>query len=87
MPRNENPAVRLFRSGRARIYGYLNAQLDRGTKKPQVQAQLRLFRDRKQVYQGKVMPLDPTGQPDLKKMVAGGCNWAAKWQRAITCCR
>ena len=71
---SENPAVRLFKPGRALIYGYqiLNAQLDHGTKKPQVQAQLRLFHDGKQVYQGKVMPLDSIGQPDLKKMVAGG---------------
>jgi hypothetical protein len=71
---NENPAVRIFKPGRALIYGYqiLNAQRDHGTKQPNVQAQLRLFRDGKPVYQGKVMPLDSTGQPDLKKLVAGG---------------
>jgi len=71
---NENPAVRVFKPGRALIYGYqiLNAQIDRSTKKPQIQAQLRLFRDGKQIYQGKVMQLESTGQPDLKKMLAGG---------------
>jgi hypothetical protein len=71
---NENPAVRIFKPGRALIYGYqiLNAQLDHSSKKPQVQAQLRLFRDGKQIYQGKPANLDSTGQPDLKKIVAGG---------------
>jgi hypothetical protein len=71
---NENPAVRVFKPGRALIYGYqiLNAQVDHGTKKPQVQAQVRLFRDGKPVYQGKQMQLDSSDQPDLKKLVAGG---------------
>jgi len=71
---NENPAVRVFKPGRALIYGYqiLNAQIDKGTKKPQIQAQVRLFRDGKQVYLGKAMQLDSTDQPDLKKIVAGG---------------
>jgi VWFA-related protein len=71
---NENPAVRVFKPGRALIYGYqiLNAQVDHASKKPQVQAQVRLFRDGQQVYQGKPMQLDSTDQPDLKKLVAGG---------------
>jgi hypothetical protein len=73
---NENPAVRIFKPGRSLIYGYqiLNAQVDHGTRKPVVQAQLRLFRDGKQVYQGKVqdLPLDPKDQPDAKKLVTGG---------------
>jgi VWFA-related protein len=71
---NENPAVRIFKPGRALIYGYqiLNAQADHASKKPQVQAQVRLFRDGQQVYQGKPMQLDSTDQPDPKKLVAGG---------------
>lgn len=71
---NENPAVRVFKPGRSLIYGYqiLNAQVDHGSKKPEVQAQVRLFRDGKQVYQGKPMQLDSADQPDLKRLVAGG---------------
>jgi hypothetical protein len=71
---NENPAVRIFKPGRALIYGYqiLNAQVDRATKKPRVQAQLRLFRDGKQIYTGKVMPLETKDQPDMQHIVAGG---------------
>ena len=71
---NENPAVRVFKPGRALIYGYqiMNAQVDHSTRKPQVEAQLRLFRDGKQVYAGKPMPLEAGDQPDMKHLLAGG---------------
>jgi VWFA-related protein len=71
---NENPAVRIFKPGRSLIYGYqiLNAQLDRATKKPQMQAQLRLFRDGRQIYTGKPMTLETGDQPDLNHILAGG---------------
>src|SRR5262249_45460412 len=70
---NENPAVRIFKPGRALIYGYqvINAHLD-GSKKPQIQAQVRLFRDGQQIYAGKQAMLDPGGQPDMKRIMAGG---------------
>jgi VWFA-related protein len=71
---NENPAVRVFKPGRSLLYGYqvINAQVDHGTKKPQLQAQLRLFRDGQQVYTGKPMTLGSDEQPDLKRIMAGG---------------
>ena len=71
---NENPAVRIFKPGRALIYGYqiMNAQVDHSTKKPQMQAQLRLFRDGKQIYTGKPMALETGDQPDMKHILAGG---------------
>jgi VWFA-related protein len=67
-------AVRQFRYGTLLDYGYViyNAQLDKVKKQPQIQTQMRLLRDGKQVFAGKENPFDPTGQPDLKQMLAGG---------------
>jgi len=66
-------AVRVFKQGDSIMYGYevLNAETDSG-KPPELEAQTRLFRDGKQVYEGKVSALALTGQPDPKRLVAGG---------------
>jgi VWFA-related protein len=71
---NESPAVRIFKPGRALIYGYsvMNAQVDHATHRPQLQAQLRLFRDGQLIYTGKQAEITPEGQPDPKRLVAGG---------------
>jgi VWFA-related protein len=66
-------AVRVFHKGEQILYGYeiLNAETG-GGQPPQLESQTRLFRDGKQVYEGKVNPLAMTGQQDPKRLVAGG---------------
>jgi VWFA-related protein len=69
-----NPAVRVFHRGRPMVYAYqiLNPQLDRATKQPQVETQLRLFRNGQQIFAGKPFLVDVEQQPDAKRMIAGG---------------
>ena len=66
-------AVRIFHPGASLLYGYLvlNAQAE-SAQKSQLEVQTRLFRDGHQIYAGKVNPMDVTGQPDPKRLVAGG---------------
>jgi VWFA-related protein len=66
-------AVRMFKKGDQIMYGYeiLNAEAD-ASHPPQLESQTRLFRDGQQVYEGKPNPLTMNGQPDLKRLVAGG---------------
>ncbi|HEX8891169.1 MAG TPA: VWA domain-containing protein [Pyrinomonadaceae bacterium] len=68
------PAVRRFHSHMQLQYGYViyNAQVDKATGRPQLQTQVRLFRDGKQIFTGRVMPFDPGAQPDLRRLLAGG---------------
>ena len=68
------PAVRRFRRGMVMQYGYAiyNATLDKGGARPQLQTQMRLFRDGKEVFTGRVQPLDISGQTDLKRLMASG---------------
>jgi VWFA-related protein len=68
------PAVRRFTRGMALEYAYMiyNARLDKATNRPQLETQLRLFRDGQQVFTGKVNPFDPGQQKDLTRLVAGG---------------
>lgn len=77
------PAVRIFTPGAVIVYGYevLNARFD-GDKKPQLQSQIRLFRDGQLVYTSrggsvetgplqKANRLVLTGQMQLKQISAG----------------
>lgn len=68
------PAVRRIRLGMSIEYAYViyNARLDRTTRRPQLQTQVRLFRDGKQVYAGQGMPLEVGQQADLKRLPVGG---------------
>lgn len=68
------PAVRRFRQGMAIEYGWViyNAQLDRATRRPQLQRQLRLFRDGQPVFVSDAKPVDIEQQADLKRLNAGG---------------
>ncbi|MCX6616399.1 MAG: hypothetical protein NTZ98_09890, partial [Acidobacteria bacterium] len=68
-----NPAVRIFQAGRSVLYAcqVLNAHTD-SSKKPQLESQLRLFRDGKQVYAGKPMPVDASTLALVQRVVAGG---------------
>lgn len=67
------PAVRVLPQGTLLDYRYqiYNAQAD-ASGRPQVQTQMRLFRDGRQVFGGRVVPLDATGQSDSKRLAAAG---------------
>jgi VWFA-related protein len=68
------PAVRTFRRGMILQYDYLiyNAQTDKAAGRPQVQTQMRLFREGKQIFTGRVLPYDAGNQPDTKRLTASG---------------
>jgi VWFA-related protein len=68
------PAVRHLRQGMILNYGYTiyNAQLDAATNRPQLQTQMRLMRDGKQVFAGRVLPFDVRQQNEMKRLEAGG---------------
>lgn len=55
-------------------YGFLiyNARLDPKTKQPQLEAQVLLLKDGKQIFAGRIVPLEVRGQPDLKHIRAAG---------------
>lgn len=67
------PAVRQLRAGMFLSYSYTiyNAALD-DSKKPQLQTQMRLFRDGKDVFTGQPLTFNPGKQTDMKKLDAGG---------------
>jgi len=69
-----NIAVRQFHQGYTVVYAYAiyNAQLDKETSKPQLQTQMRLFRNGQQVFTGKLVQVNPGNQPDIKRLVIGG---------------
>jgi hypothetical protein len=68
------PAVRRFHRGMILQYGYVvyNAVVDKGGARPQLQVQMRVFRDGREVFTGRVQPFDASGQTDLKRITAGG---------------
>ena len=68
------PGVRRVTRGMVLEYACMiyNARLDKATNRPQLETQLRLFRDGQQVFTGKVNPFDPGQQKDLTRIVAGG---------------
>jgi VWFA-related protein len=68
------PGVRLMRRGLILEYGYViyNAKLDKSSSRPQLQTQVRLFRDGKELFAGNVLPFDPGNQTDMKRLGAGG---------------
>ncbi|HEY0080068.1 MAG TPA: VWA domain-containing protein [Pyrinomonadaceae bacterium] len=68
-----HPAVRQFRRGAVLDYFYYiyNAKLDRAGGRPQLQTQVRLFREGQPVYTGTPTPLDLTRQPDARQLVGG----------------
>jgi VWFA-related protein len=69
-----NPVVRRFRRNQVFEYGYLiyNAALDKATRRPLLETQLRLYCDGHKVFDGRVKSLETTRQPDLARLVAGG---------------
>jgi len=69
-----SPAIRRLKPGMVASYGYFiyNARIDKASSRPQVTTQVRLFRDGKEVFTGKVIPFDSSGQTDLQRLAAGG---------------
>ncbi len=69
-----SPAVRRFRRGASvdYLYNIYNPKLDRATRTPQLQTQLRLFREGQQVFAGQMAPFDVTDQTDKKRLL----HWA-----------
>ncbi len=67
------PALRRLRQGMLLNYSYTiyNAQLD-GTGQPQLQTQMRLFRNDKEAFTGKLQPFNVGQQTDMKRLNAGG---------------
>jgi VWFA-related protein len=67
------PAVRRLRRGMVLQVGYMiyNAKLDKSTGRPQLQAQIRLFRDGREVFTGTPQPFDVGTQTDLKRLASG----------------
>jgi VWFA-related protein len=70
------PSVRRFARGMVLQYDYVifNAKVDKAatTSRPQLQTQVRLFRDGQPFFTGKPKPLDIGNQTDLKRLIAGG---------------
>jgi len=68
-----NQAIRRFQHRQRMTYAYYvyNAKLD-SSHLPHLEAQVRLFRDGKLVYTGQSRPFDPSGQTDMRQIVAGG---------------
>jgi VWFA-related protein len=67
-------AVRQMHRGTIVRYGLIayNAHLDKAGGPPQLQIQVRMFREGKIVFSGKQQPLDPVNQPDLKRLDVDG---------------
>jgi VWFA-related protein len=71
---SSTPAVRMLKRGTYLDYGFLiyNAGLDPKTKKPQLESQVILLKDGKQVFVTKVSPLNVGEEPDWKHIPAAG---------------
>jgi len=72
--REATEAVRRFRPGRPLSYGFViyNAQLDRATGQPKLEAQMRLFRDGQPLKIGEVRKVALDGQKDTSSVATGG---------------
>ena len=69
-----SPAVRRLSQGMILNYRYTiyKAQIDRETNRPNLQTQMRLFRDGQLVFAGKLLSYDAGQQVDLKRLNASG---------------
>lgn len=66
-------AMRRFQHGQTLSYGYYiyNARLN-SSHRPQLETQMRLYRDGQLVYTGRVNEFDAAAQTDMRQIVAGG---------------
>jgi VWFA-related protein len=69
-----HPAVRRFSSGQRVAYAYkvLNAAVDSKTQAPQLESQIRLYRDGQLVFASEPRSLSAAGASDLKHLRVGG---------------
>lgn len=69
-----SPAVRRLRRGSELFYNFAvyNARADKRTGRPLLTLQARLFRDGREIYAGRQMPIAVGAQADLKRILAGG---------------
>jgi VWFA-related protein len=69
-----SPAVRRLKRGTELFYNFAvyNARVDKGTAKPRLTFQARLFRDGREVYAGRQMPVAAGAQSDAKHVLTGG---------------
>jgi hypothetical protein len=67
-------ALRVFRPGDTLTYGYqlLNARADPATKRPQLEAEVRLYREGMPVLADQPAPLAPTASDDPKRLLLDG---------------
>jgi len=67
-------AVRHFGHGMVMDYAFIiyNARLDKSTNLPNLTTQMRIFLGGKEIFAGHPTPVDPAGETDLKRLVAGG---------------
>ncbi len=65
-------AVRQFHAGETLRYGFViyNARLDQNASQPQLQTQVRLFRNGEPVFTGKLQPFPLNNPPDLARLAA-----------------
>lgn len=68
------PAVRRFPPESNLVFGYAvyNGRVDKTTSRPQLTAQVRIFRDGRLVYLGSPIPIDVTDQLDVTRLAVGG---------------
>jgi VWFA-related protein len=71
---NANPAVRLFKTDQALVYAFnvYNARVDKGTGKPKLKTQLRIYRDGKLIFTGEEEAFTPLDQTDAKRLLGAG---------------
>lgn len=69
-----SPAIRRLKPGMVASYGYFiyNSRIDKALSRPQVTTQIKLFREGKEVFTGKEIPFDSSGQSDLQRLTVGG---------------
>jgi hypothetical protein len=66
-------SLRRFKRGTILRYGFelYNAKLD-PARKPKLTSQMKIFRDGKPIFEGKIMPLEASGQTDLQRLKSAG---------------
>jgi hypothetical protein len=69
-----SPAVRRLKRGTELFYNFAvyNARVEKETSKPRLTLQSRLFRDGREVYAGKQMPVAVSAQSDARHVLTGG---------------
>ncbi|HSS18616.1 MAG TPA: VWA domain-containing protein [Pyrinomonadaceae bacterium] len=71
---NAGPAMRQFKTGSYMLWGMAiyNSQVDKATGKPQLQTQVKLFRDGQPVFVGNQLAFKAGEQPDWKRILVNG---------------